>query len=308
MYRAKDFIETRQGLMFAVVAEGLEAGRIRCFLRYVSQQGHWRKLGTHAANQFLAEHYPQYLFTSAQLDADLHAVPEADVLQHHLPQQRLQQLLDAEPEDAVIADLQLLCQLLQDDGANLEQVGVTGSILPGLQRHDSDIDLVCYNRSHFQQIRNRVQALIARNKFQALQDEDWLAAFQRRACELSLDEYIWHEQRKFNKAMVNQRKFDLSLVTPPRHADTSVFSKLGKIVLDVEVANDEFAFDYPAAYPLHHPEIAEAVSFTATYIGQAQAGEWVKIAGLLEVDQQGVKRIVVGSDREALGEYIRVIR
>jgi uncharacterized protein len=270
--------------------------------------GGWRKLRTDEANRFLVERYPHYLFDSTQLAAQLHATPVAEIVRHHKPQQRLLDLLAAEAEDAVVADLQLLCRLLQEDGADLQQVGVTGSILPGLQGHGSDIDLVCYDRAAFAQLRSRVQGLIGRNKLQTLQDADWLEAFQRRACDLGLDEYIWHEERKFNKAMVNQRKFDLTLVTPPREPANRVYSKLGKVVLEAEVADDVYAFDYPAAYLLHHAEIAEAVSFTATYVGQAQTGERVRIAGLLEEDQDGVRRIVVGSNREAVGEYIKVLR
>jgi predicted nucleotidyltransferase len=49
------------------------------------------------------------------------------------------------------------------------------------------------------------------------------------------------------------------------------------------------------------------VCFTATYNGQAFNAEQVAIAGQLEQDQFGVKRVVVGSNREALGEYIKVI-
>jgi predicted nucleotidyltransferase len=36
-------------------------------------------------------------------------------------------------------------------------------------------------------------------------------------------------------------------------------------------------------------------------------GETVEVAGQLEVDDQGMQRIVVGSNREALGEFIRVL-
>jgi predicted nucleotidyltransferase len=36
-------------------------------------------------------------------------------------------------------------------------------------------------------------------------------------------------------------------------------------------------------------------------------GETVEVSGTLEQDQHGVKRMVVGSTREAHGEYMRVI-
>ena len=32
-YLPRDFVETAEGLLFAVVAHGLEAGRVLCFLR-----------------------------------------------------------------------------------------------------------------------------------------------------------------------------------------------------------------------------------------------------------------------------------
>jgi len=35
MFFAKDFIETAEGLIFALVAPGLEEGKALCFLRYV---------------------------------------------------------------------------------------------------------------------------------------------------------------------------------------------------------------------------------------------------------------------------------
>jgi predicted nucleotidyltransferase len=35
MFFAKDFIETAEGLIFAVVERGVEDGKALCFLRYV---------------------------------------------------------------------------------------------------------------------------------------------------------------------------------------------------------------------------------------------------------------------------------
>ena len=40
---------------------------------------------------------------------------------------------------------------------------------------------------------------------------------------------------------------------------------------------------------------------------QVETGEWVEIRGMLEEAENGARRIVVGSSREARGEYIKVI-
>lgn len=294
--------------MFAVVADGLEDGKVRCFLRYISLEGRWLKVSTDDANQHLAEHHPQYLFYSRQFDARLHAVELAAIDRHYSPRQVLRHLLENEAGDTVLADLQHLCALLQREGLELVQLGITGSVLIGVQNHASDIDLVCYDRSLFHQLRNRVQSLIAQDKCRTLNDQDWLEAYQRRACDLPLDEYIWHEQRKYNKAIINQRKFDLSLVAVPRESLGIRYSKLGPVRIEATVLEDHYGFDYPAEFAIDHVEISRVVCFTATYTGQAQAGERIVIAGQLEVDESGGKRIVVGSSREAVGEYIKLVR
>ncbi|MFA5982556.1 MAG: hypothetical protein WC782_00925 [Methylococcaceae bacterium] len=307
MYLPKDFIETAEGLIFAVV-DYAEQDKVLCFLRYIKQNAGWKKLATESANAYLQQHYPGYLYHSNILDADLHALNPHQIVQHHQPQQRLQQLLHLSHPDSIQADLIRLCQLFQNQGIALSVLGVTGSLLVGLQTASSDIDLVCYERAVFQQCRELIQALMAKALLQPLSEPDWLEAYQRRACALSLDEYIWHEQRKFNKAMINGRKFDLSFVATSAQAQQTVYQKHGKIQLVCQVSDAAKAYDYPAEFSLSHPSIRTFVSFTATYTGQALAGETVELAGMLEENREGELRIVVGSSREADGEYIKVIQ
>jgi predicted nucleotidyltransferase len=308
VYLAKDFLETAEGLIFAVVADGHENGKVLCFLRYLCLEGVWRKVDTELANSYLDQYCPQYLHYSALRDAHLHAVPLAKIAKHYQCRQGLQQLLLEEPRDPVLADLHALWGLLQENGLALSHFGVTGSLLVGMQKHGSDIDLVCYDRSEFHRARTIVQALIAADCCQALSVMDWLEAYKRRACDFAFDQYVWHEQRKYNKAMINGRKFDLSLVLAEREAKDKRYRKLGFIRIDAEVSDDQCSFDYPAQFAIRHPQVDSVVCFTATYIGQAQAGERVRVAGQLEVDQHGNHRIVVGASREAIGEFIQVIR
>ncbi|WFP51016.1 hypothetical protein PL263_03055 [Methylomonas sp. EFPC3] len=307
MYFAKDFVETAEGLIFAAVSSGLEQGKVLCFLRYLRVDGRWRKVGTDFANDFLRQSYPHYLHYSAVIDADVHAVPASAIVRHYQPRKQLQALLRQQPADEVSADLQHLCRLFAENGLALELFGVTGSLLVGVQNRDSDIDLVCYDRDEFHRARYTVQALIAQDRLQALNDADWLEAYRRRACDFALDDYIWHEQRKYNKGMINQRKFDLSLLSEA-DSTTANYRKLDFARIEAEVADDRFSFDYPACFALKHAEIDSVVSFTATFNGQAQQGEWIQAAGWVEVDEHGRKRLVVGSTREAIGEYIKVLR
>jgi len=64
------------------------------------------------------------------------------------------------------------------------------------------------------------------------------------------------------------------------------------------------ANDNPATYLIDHEEISRVLSFTHTYSGQALDGERIQAKGVCEVhgDEQW---LIVGTSREARGEYIR---
>lgn len=307
-FLAKDFIVAREGLAFAVVDSAVEDNRVLCFLRYMRAANGWRKFDTAAANAFLTAEFPQYGYYSAHKDVQLHAVHIDAIAQHYRPRLALQEILHYAAPDQVQQDLLALCALYRQAGLPLQHVGVTGSLLLGAQHAASDLDLVFYDRDCFHQARAITQRLIAEGALQALDAATWRLSYDRRSCALPIAEYVWHERRKFNKACINGRKFDLSFVATRSDEPQHSYRKLGIVELRSRVRDARHAFDYPAMLLLEHPQISCCVSYTATYNGQAESGEWVAIRGHLEQDENGACRIVVGSSREAHGEYIKVIR
>ncbi len=307
-YLPRDFIATRCGLVFAVMAHHLEGDKVLGFLRYLQKDGRFHKLHTEEANQYLAEQQPDYLFSSKRLDALLHGIPVADIHQHYKPRLALRELLTGVSHDPVIRAAQHLCRLLANNGLTPDQVGITGSLLLGAQGPNSDIDLVIYDRLAFFNARMAIEQLMARGEIQALAECDWQDAYTRRGCELSFEEYVRHERRKLNKGKIAGIKFDISLVTEGSLPFPDNATKAGYHRLQARVVNTDRSFDYPAIYRLDHPDISEAWSFIQTYAGQAFVGEWIEVRGLLETGSCGEQRIVVGSSREAPGEYIKTIR
>ena len=307
MFKAKDFIETPEGLIFAVVEEAIEQGRVLCFLRYVRQNSGCEKYSTQQANFLLKSTFSEYLYYSPVKDVHLHAVPVEKIHVHHQPRRRLQQLMMLQSYDSVDQDCVQLCKLYQQHGLDLGCLGVTGSLLIGAQNSGSDIDLVIYGRESFQQARRLTRQFIAANLLQPLAQSDWLSSYQRRACALTLDEYIWHEQRKYNKALIKNRKFDLALLDEKSAPATVRYEKQGKVILQALVTDASWAYDYPALFSIDYPQIASCVSYTATYTGQAKTGERVEISGFLERSLSGDQRVVVGSSREAEDQYIKVV-
>lgn len=308
MIYPKDFIETAEGLIFAVVAQELEQGKVLCFLRYVKEATGWKKYDTAEANDLLKRQHPDYLHYSSVLDAHLHAVAVTRITRHHQPRQRLQHVMLSKELDTVEQDLLQLCHLFQQQGLDLIKVGVTGSLLIGVQNQNSDIDLVFYGRDAFHEARAITCELIRQGHLQELDDSDWDQSYQRRSCALSYGEYVWHERRKYNKAIINGRKFDLNFIDNETRLESINYQKCGTATLQCKVTDATRAFDYPAEFKVDHEHVDTIVSFTATYTGQALGGETVEVSGLLEQVEQGSKRIVVGSSREAHGEYIKVIQ
>jgi hypothetical protein len=310
-YLPKDFIETREGLIFAVVSYFPHEDKVGCFLRYVRDDRGWHKVDTEQANRLLSKHYPHYLFQSKQFDAHFHAVAVEDIIQHHRPEVRLQTLLNdkAITDDAITIKCVSLMRILDQFGAPIEKMGLTGSMLIGQQKAGSDIDLAIYGRRAFSQTRAAVKQAVSSGLIDPLDLDLMRENFERRASELSFEEFSWHESRKFNKAAIEGTKFDIGMVCLPEELeqDHHHYVKKGTSVIEAKVINDDRAFDFPAYYVIDNPTTPVVISYTHTYVGQAVTGEKIRVSGAVEYDTAtGQRRLVVGSSREAAGEYIKV--
>lgn len=307
-FQPRDFIETSHGLIFAVVDSRMDQGRVLCFLRYRREVGRPVKLGTEKANAWLAAHHSDLLFDSPRLAARVHGVPFDRIARHYRPRERAEELAVMAARDPIEARAQRCLAILQAGGIPLASLGITGSLLIGAQRPSSDLDFVIYDRDAFHRAREVVRDAIAAGDLAELAADDWREAYERRGCDLGFDEYLWHERRKLNKGLCDGTKFDITLVADEPESPSAPVRKLGRLSLTAEVIDASRAFDFPARYRLAHPDIGEVLSFSHTYAGQALAGEWVEIVGLLEETGDGGRRIIVGSTREASGEFIKVRR
>jgi len=310
-YLPKDYIQTKEGLIFAVVSYQSHQNKVGCFLRYIPDGKGWKKIGTNQANRLLEQSYPQYRYQSVQFDATFHAVAVQDIVEHHRPEQALNTILQRKPNDEIEEKLHQLLPILIRFGADRDALGLTGSILIGQQNEKSDIDLVVYGRDSFRQTRQAVMRAVDEGELSPLSMLLMEENFERRASDLDFSEFAWHENRKFNKAAVDDCKFDIGMVCLAKEAehDHADYQKQGIRKFITTVVDDHRAFDFPAIYKVDDELTPEIVSFTHTYIGQAELGEKIEVSGAVEMDiATGKCRLIVGSTREAQGEYIKVCR
>jgi len=310
-YLPKDFIQTKEGLIFAVVSYQPQEGKVGCFLRYIPSGNGWKKVDTDQANQLLQQSHPQYYYHSIQFDTVFHAVAVNEITQHHRPEQRLQDILQLEPQDEIEQKLHNLIPILVRLGVDCNLLGLTGSMLINQQQEKSDIDLAVYGRAAFRKTRQAVQQALIERTIDKLNTSSMEDNFQRRAGELSFDEFSWHENRKFNKAVIDGCKFDIGMVSlvDELELDDKQYQKKGLLTIRTKVIDDDYAFDYPAIYEVDNALTPQVVSFTHTYVGQAKVGEEIEVSGTVECDVvTGRCRLIVGSTREAKSEYIKVCR
>lgn len=306
-FNPRDFLETHEGLVFAVVDPHIEGDRVLAFLRYAPQSGKLAKVGTEAANRLLQADFPRYLHHSSRLQAQLHGVPLNAIQRHHRPRERVQDLLRRGPADELETKLLRLLGLLAEYGVSTASLGVTGSMLIGRQTVTSDLDLVVYGRDAFFRARAAVMQAQAEGTLDELDEAGWCDAYQRRGCSLDFEDFVRHERRKGNKGAMAGTKFDLALIEEDTPPDTRRWLKLGAYTIEARILDASGAFGHPARYRIEHSDISEILSFTHTYVGQALAGERIEAAGTVEESASGLKRLIIGSSREAPGEYLRVL-
>jgi hypothetical protein len=295
--RIRDFLETKDGWIFAVADYSNPSG-LRCLLRYVPDPSGerkargtaYRKLDFEDAFEFLRREKPDYV-------QDLHVVPEEDVARLYRPDEELPAV--AEKDERV----RKIASILEDGGVPMKSMGITGSMLLGLNGPTSDIDFVVYGPDWWI-ARDVLEEAKASGKVDDLGQEMWEKIYNKRKPEISLEEFVLHERRKGNRGVVDKTYFDLlftrdwSQITP-----TLPGKALGTRKIEAVVRDAKFAFDSPAIYRLDG-DVEELFCYSHTYAGQAVPGETIEAMGVIEETASGL-RLVVGTTREARGEWIR---
>jgi len=296
--RIRDFFQTRQGWIFAV-SDYCHPHGIRSLLRYVPDlKGEreaggrrYRKLDFDDAYRFLRIKQPDWV-------ADLHQVPAEEIELTFSPSHAILALAQTDPR------VKRIVQTLAGAGVPMQQMGITGSMLVGLQAPGSDIDFVVYGPSWW-----KARDILARAKSNGEMDDldeaTWRKIYLKRKPEIGFEEFMIHEKRKGNRGMVEGTYFDLLFTRDWEQIQPQPRGRqAGAAQIEARVVNADFSFDSPAIYRLDHPEVKEIFSYSHTYAGQALPGERIEAKGVLEETENGL-RLVVGTTREARGEWIR---
>ena len=296
--RLRDFVEDRDGWLYAVsVYDNRE--RAGCVLRYVpdpegeriSREGlRYRKLDFEDAYKKIRDEKPEYVDI-------VQRIPVQDIRRVYKPEEELESVVK---RDTRVHKLVKIFDLPPDT------IGVTGSFLIGLEAESSDIDMVVYGRKWFH-AQELLRFAITKGILQDLDEDLWKRVYEKRRPELSPDEFMLHERRKWNRGQIDGTYFDLLYTRSYKNlnpAPTGKGKSNGKMTIEATVTDASLSYDNPAVYIVEHKVISRILSFTHTYSGQALKGEIVEARGVCE--QHGDESwLIIGTTREAKGEYLK---
>lgn len=285
MFRDKDYLLTAEGLIFNVLGDQHDPGRVTAGLKYV--QG-TKFLDTYAAAvALLQESYPQYV-------TDRIVVPEDRVEQHLKPLERTRELQasnDSQPP-LLSQALDLIEILAEHCEVPSSEIGLTDSLLWGEGNENSDIDLVIYGQevvSHF------LETTDAMFQFDDIERID--PAHIQRPPHIDDRTFQWIADRKANQGTYRGTRFTIRGVLTDEEVlwareRSAPFVPSESIERELEIT----AWDESLLYPISFDTEEEfpLVTYHIGYEMGFKPGDRVRVRGTLESSSK-LKRLLVGS-------------
>lgn len=320
-FRDRDFVESREGLMFCVIGNVHPEGRILAYLKYVphlpskvrtkwSRDGvmygrilpYYSAMGVRATMDFLRRRYPEYVVFDRYRSVELTEVPRDRVGRHYRPEERLREIAGSPRDPLEELALELVSELSDASGVSERDFGITGSILLGI--HDprySDVDVVVYGRRSGWAVRDALRELYRRegSGFR-LPKGGLLRAWSEDIASrhpLTLEEaMLLYSRFKWNRALYRGRQFSVHPVKLESEVDErwedKVHRPLGLAKVRARVVDSSDSIFMPAVYVVEGARVVEGpeppgrvsrvVSYEGLYIDLAEPGDEIVAYGKLE--------------------------
>jgi hypothetical protein len=179
----RDFIETKEGLLFCVVGYLHPPDRVTAYLKYIpSVDGKWSRGEIHYDRtlqfynvaqventyNYLKKTYPDYIFNDPVRNITLSAVPKNKIKQYYKPKERLLEILE-KPGDALE---EKVCEIIEKIAkyVNIEgSIGITGSVLTGSHNPNfSDLDFTVYGFKNIVDLKKSILSLKSEGEMRSL--------------------------------------------------------------------------------------------------------------------------------------------
>ncbi|UCH57632.1 MAG: hypothetical protein JSV18_01555, partial [Candidatus Bathyarchaeota archaeon] len=238
-----DYIETVEGLFFAVKGVHHPPDLVIAYLRYAPDPDGERERNGHRyrrlyhldqTTKFLKKDYTQYLNSIERKALILQSVPRDRIARAYRPRERLVELL-SEPRTAVEQTTAKFVKTLIKSDIPLEDLGGSGSTLIGVAQPDSDVDIVAYGAETGRSVYEALTGLREKEAWIRPYDKESVRTVARsRWGDTGLDlEWMGEiEARKVLHGLVDGRDYFVRLVLKPdEFAEELASQPLGRVEL-----------------------------------------------------------------------------
>jgi predicted nucleotidyltransferase len=250
--------------------------------------------------RFLREESPDLIVHDPVFDETLCEVPVAAIKKHYKPIDKLKELRSS----TILTGLerkavQFAKALKESAGVSWDSIGISGSLLVGLQTLKSDIDPVVYGVENCRKAYATLESLLKtpESRFKPYSREELKALFDFRSKDtrMSFEDFAKVELRKAFQGKFMETDYFVRFVkqwneTDERYGDVC-FKNSGYARIASKVADDSEALFTPCAYRIENVEVVEGpklepieeiVSFRGRFCEQAKKGETIAAQGKIE--------------------------
>ncbi len=310
-----NYIETKKtNLIFDVKGLLHPNDRKICFLRfYPHPEGDRIKNGVKFKKIYnlderyslLRKTYPGYLFYSKELDLEIQGVYNNDIKKIYSPRDCLRELSEKENLSNIEKCSKTLCELFINKGnLSKDSVGITGSVMIGLNKEDSDIDIIIYGTETCLKFQEKLIDLFAEpNQFRKYNQEEYKSHYNWRVggSDISFKEFMRSEQRKLHQGKFHGNDFFIRYIKSPNDWKGKFYDyqykNCGRIKAKGLINDSKDSIFTPCSYKIKTlkildkestldkislKKILEINSFRARFCEHAKEGDIVLVEGKLE--------------------------
>ena len=347
IFRDREFIRTPENLFFCIIGDQHPRDKAISYLRYaLSSSGNWGKDSKHYRRtmpeysiphllkniRYLKKKFPQYVFYSDVFNIEISAVPNSNVSQQYMPQEKLKQLSKIkEPDILQKRALEIVTYISETVKIPKEVFGITGSILIDIHNTKfSDVDLTVMGGKNGFKLKKALPDLFLEKDgpMNYVSENVLKKLFAARVKEhhLSFDEIKALNNRQWNYGTFKGTTFSLHTTRSESEIIDSygdyIFHSLGLIKGNAIITDISESLFNPHIYKIKafknteqnkSMDIKEVVTYSGIYGGKFEVGENMDMHGKLErvenkINGKLFQRIIIGSPEADGHDYMKPIK
>jgi len=302
-------VETLEGLIFTIKGLVHPPHRLIAYLRFMPDAEGDRKRGSIVYRrvyrfeeqwEILQSRFPIYIAYDPIFGLKVQGVPEQYAQRIYDPCFRLAEILEKGAKDPLEENSLAFANLLKGAaGVPMSSLGVSGSVLVGLHRPGSDVDLAVYGDRESRAVHGALWRLLDSGQGPVRRlDRAELAALHashRTDTPLTFSDFVRLQSRKTNEGYFGGIPYFIRFIKgkregEQRYGDTS-YEPLGKATIRFRVTDDGDAIFTPCRYSVEdvlfldrtrEADLLEVVSFRGRFSDQVRTGELATARGSLE--------------------------